>query len=354
MPAARFVDSVRRANQVHGLMRRGARVLVAVSGGPDSVALLRALLRLQPALRLRLHVAHLNHRLRPEAADDAAFVRALALSWNLPVTVREEEVEHRCRREGWSLEDGARRVRYEFFAAVAAQQSAEAVAVAHTADDQAETVLMRLMRGASLLGLGAIPPKRPLEGAAGAPAPAAARRRRQPDVWVVRPLLGVWRDEVLAYLREEGLAYREDASNRDSRFLRNRVRHELLPLLQREYNPNIKGTLAQLAEQSRADYAYLSEAAARQWRRVSAADRSPAAVALSIPRLRRQPKALQRQLVRQAIERVKRGVGQLEFRHWQEVERLVAERPVGTVLDLPGGVQVTREATQVTLRSAAL
>lgn len=346
MSDAPLVDQVQTALRTHRLLTSGARVIVAVSGGSDSMALLHALLRVRPAWRLALHVAHLNHGLRPEAAGDAAFVRERALRWKLPVTIHEEDVAARCRDHGWSLEDGARRLRYAMLTSVAAQQSADAVAVAHTADDQAETVLMRLMRGTGLMGLGAIPVKRPLE-----PPPAGGRVRRSsgPRVWLIRPLLACWRSDIAAYLRAERVPHREDASNRDCRFLRNRVRHQLLPMLQREYNPNIKGLLTQLAEHSRCDYSFLAEAAARQWRRVAAVQPA-AAVSLSIPRFLRQPKALQRQLLRQAIEQVKGDVTQVEFRHWREVERAFLDRPEGTVVDLPGGVQVRREAGRVTCR----
>ena len=343
---SRLLDAAQAAIQAHRLLAKGGRIVVAVSGGPDSVALLHALVRLQPAWRLKLHVAHLNHGLRPEAGQDAAFVRDLAGRWRLPVTIRELDVAADCRRHGWSLEDGARRLRYDFLAAVARQHSATEVALAHTADDQAETVLMRLMRGTGLLGLSAIPRRRPFEIESPGEGHAS-----QPDCWIIRPLLEVWRDEVLAHLREARLACREDATNRDERFLRNRIRHHLLPLLQREYSPNIKGLLTHLAEQSRSDYRFLEDAADRQWKRVAAAH-APDAVSLSIARFRRQPKAVQRQLVRRAVERVRGDAGQLEFRHWVEIERVFEERPLGAVVDLPGGVQVTRGRDRVTCHRA--
>ena len=335
-----FLARVREAVAAHRLWPSQARVLVAVSGGADSVALLHALVALRGAFRLSLSLAHLDHGLRPDSAADADFVRELGRRWRLPTTVERRPVRALCAREGWSLEDGARRVRYQFLLETACRDSASRIALAHTADDQAETVLMRLVRGTGLMGLGAIP----------------VSRRLAEGVTVARPLLEVWRRDVLAYLRHERLAHREDATNADHRFVRNRIRHELLPLLERDYNPNIKGALTQLAEISRWDYAYLQEAAERQWKRV-AKERAdhPRTVAIAVAPLLRQPKALQRQVVRRALQRVQGEPGQLEFRHWVEIERLCRERPVGTCLDLPGGVRLRREPERVvvqgTLRS---
>ena len=330
-----MLDRVRRAITTHRLFTRGARVVVAVSGGPDSVALLHALSRLRPDWDLTLHIAHLDHGLRDESHEDAAFVRDLGARWRIPATIERRDVSALCAQGGWSLEDGARRIRYQFLLDVARRQSASHVALAHTADDQAETVLMRLVRGTGLLGLGAIPIARPVE-----------------TVWLVRPLLEVWRREVMAYLKRERLESREDPTNQDRRFVRNRIRHELLPLLERHYNPNIKGALTQLAEQSQWDSRYLEEAAGRLWKRM-AKIHPPAQVAISVASFLRQPKALQRQLARRAIQRVRGDLGQFEFRHWLEVERLFVERPAGTLLDLPGGVQWRREKERVVCQLAA-
>jgi tRNA(Ile)-lysidine synthase len=318
----------------HQLVRPRARVVVAVSGGADSVALLHLLTQLRAAWDLTLHIAHLNHGLRAAAADDAEFVRALGARWQIATTVETRDVGAACAREGWSLEEGARRVRYAFLLEVAARELAETIVTAHTADDQAETVLMRLIRGTGLMGLGAIPMKRRLE-----------------DCWIVRPLLDVWRREILEYLQAVRVTYREDATNRDSRFVRNRIRHELLPLLERDYNPNVKGALTQLAEQSHWDYAYLQRAAERQWKRTVKV-RLPAAVEISVAAFLHQPPALQRQLLRHTVQQIKGDVRAFEFRHWMEVQRLFTERPVGTVLDLPGGVQLRRGHDDVVCRMA--
>jgi tRNA(Ile)-lysidine synthase len=328
-----FEAAVNRTLAAHRLLAPRDRIVLAVSGGADSVALLGAMTTLAPAWKLSLSVAYLDHGLRPESAADAEFVSRLAGKRGVPAVIERQDVQRRCEREGWSLEDGARRIRYEFLLRTAAAQGAHTVALAHTADDQAETVLMRLLRGTGLMGLRAIGPKRTLEGCS-----------------LIRPLLSLWRKDVLGYVARRGLSFREDASNADLRFTRNRIRHELLPLLERDYNPNVKAAMVQLAEQSGTDYAFLEAAAGRQWKRaVKPAQGRSGDLTIAISAFLGQPPALQRQLLRRAIGSVKGEPGQLEYRHWLETERLFRERPVGTLLDLPGGVRLRREQRTVIL-----
>ena len=202
-----------------------ARLLLGVSGGPDSVALLDALVQ----LGYRPHVCHLNHKLRGAASEaDARFVRQLAVQYGLPVTIRVRKVA--------GDENACRQARLDFFASVAQRTGIHTIALAHTADDQVETFLLRLIRGAGVDGLGGM-----------------REERQMGKLRVVRPLLAVRRADVLKYLRAGGLEWREDASNADRRFLRNRVRHELLPLLEREYNPGIRAVLRRTAEVLRAE-----------------------------------------------------------------------------------------------------
>ena len=322
---------VRAALTRERLIKAGARVLIGVSGGADSVTLAHVMAGLRQELRLWLGIVHVNHGLRPEAPDDAACVRALGAQLALPVTVFERDVAAEIKQAGWSLEDGARRIRYRAFLEAAGEMRATHVALAHTADDQAETVLMRLMRGAGLSGLSAIPISRALGQAQ-----------------VIRPLLGVWRREVLAYARAHHLSFRHDATNDDPRFVRNRIRHHLLPLLEREYNPQLKVLLVQVAEQCRTDAAYLQDAARRYWKRLVKA--RPGEAAIRIDGFLRQPKALQRQLVRLAIHKLQGNLTGFEFRHWVEIERLFAERPVGTTVDVAGGTQFERGKERVVVR----
>ncbi len=314
---------------VHRL-RRGERVLIGVSGGPDSVVLLHLLTRLAPDWSVKLSVVHVDHQLRPDAGEDAAFVERLGQQWKVPVTVVGRAVRHTAAQEGRSLEDAARQVRYRVFQDVARQTGASRVALAHTADDQAETVLMRLLRGSGLTGLSAIPASRPLG-----------------ELDIMRPLLGIWRSEILAYAARHHLTYRQDPTNEDPRFVRNRIRHHLLPLLEREYNPQIKAQLVQLAEQCRTDEACLQATATRHWKRL--VKPLPNGVTIRLEAWRRQPLAIQQHLFRLAIAHVKGDLQEFEYRHWQELEELLADRPVGSLLHLPGGVAIQKTAQGLTL-----
>jgi len=159
---------------------------------------------------------------------------------------------------------------------------------------------------------------------------------------IIRPLIGTSRMEILDFLESQNISFRLDASNLDENFLRNRIRHELLPLLAREYNPNIKQALVQLAGQSRVDATYLQSAALRHWKRTAKPSRR-GEVCLRLPALARQPQALQRQLVRQALRQLQGDLNQFEFRHWLQLERMLGPRAARAAVDLPGGVRVVRE-----------
>ena len=220
------------------LLAPGEPLLVGVSGGADSVALLHALVQ----LGRKPHVCHLNHQLRGADSDaDAEFVGQLAQKHGLPFTVEKRDVAAFAAERKLSLEDAARRARHEFFAAVAERTGIKTLALAHTADDQVETFLLKLLRGAGATGLSGMEVEHELGG-----------------MRVIRPLLGVRRSEILDYLAAEELSWREDASNADPRFTRNRIRHVLLPLLEREFNPAVRETLLRTAEILRDEDSYLT------------------------------------------------------------------------------------------------
>ncbi len=235
---ARLLEIVQRC--VAGLPELERGLVVAVSGGPDSVALLRLLLAVRPSCP-RIVVAHLNHQLRgAESESDEAFVAQLcvqlATSEQAELTFRGARIDvaGEARQAGENLEATARRLRYRFLAEVARAEGLRWVTTGHTAGDQAETVLHRLLRGTGLQGLRGI----------------AASRELEPGVGVVRPLLQISRARLIECLEALGQPYRLDSSNQERRFLRNRIRLELLPLLEREYNPRIEEVLARLAEQA--------------------------------------------------------------------------------------------------------
>ena len=260
-----------------GLLQPGDRVVLGVSGGPDSLCLLDVLAGLAGRHRLRLTVAHLNHRLRPEAEAEAEFVRAQAEARQCEFVAADEDVGALAQASQQSVETTARGARYDFLSRVARQVDARLIAVAHTADDQAETVLMRLLRGSGLRGLRGMLPKRVLGqvvGPAAAPREADPAPPQQPQtglpqppvLYLIRPLLAVTRAEVVEYCAAQHLEPRFDRSNSDVRYFRNRVRHELLPML-KGYNPNLPAVLARLAASTAGDYEIWREAVRGLWQK---------------------------------------------------------------------------------------
>ena len=299
----------------HALFGAGDTVIVAVSGGADSVALLDILASLEE-LCLTLVVAHLNHSLRGAESDgDEAFVRELAARYGLPCEVERADVKGMSRARKLSLEEAGRTARHRFLLGLAERYGAHAVALAHHADDQAETVLMRLVRGAGGTGLAGIAPK---------------------TSGLVRPLLGVTRGEIEAYLRSRQLPFRTDSSNADTIFLRNRVRLELLPYLA-TYNPSVRDRLVATAEALAADEALLEEVTNR-----AVACHGSAANGLCVAGVRTEPLGVRLRLYRRLLHLTKGDLNRISSRHLYAIDRLVfSERPNGS-LTLPAGAVVAR------------
>ena len=289
---------------------------VAVSGGPDSVALLSALVTLAPKRGLRLTVLHVNHALRPEAEQEQRLVESLCQSWQIPCVV--ETLSPLKVRSG--IESWARAQRYRFFQAARERYGLNAVALAHTLDDQAETVLFRLLRGSARRGLAGIPPTR--EG------------------WIIRPLLDCTRQEVMAYVTAQHLPYATDASNADLRYTRNKIRHVLLPLLEREFSPQVRRHLAALAETLRIEEEWLESLATAARERVQ---ERPSVI--SLERLAAEPIALRARILRQWLAQNEK-VRDVGFRHLQRLCALSASRIRGKV-EVPGKVYVRREGSQL-------
>ncbi|HFQ92544.1 MAG TPA: tRNA lysidine(34) synthetase TilS, partial [Anaerolineae bacterium] len=234
----RVVETVRP----YPLTPPSAKIIVGVSGGPDSLALLHLLRQLCGTDWLV--VAHVQHGLRPSAPAEADFVRETAAAWNIPFVETQVDAAELARQAGMTVEEAGRHARYRFFAQTARQFGAEAVAVGHNADDQAETVLMNLLRGSGLAGLGGMRPVGRAPGAA--------------DLVLLRPLLHTSRADIEAYCAACQLQPRHDESNRDVSYFRNRIRHQLMPLLA-AFNPQIKPHLGQLAQVVQADYDLLQQ-----------------------------------------------------------------------------------------------
>jgi len=305
-------------------------ILAGISGGPDSLCLLDVL----HSLGYAVVVAHLNHQLRPEAEAEALLVRAAAEERGLPFVSGQAEVRALAESQSLSVEEAARLLRYRFLFEQARRVEAQAVAVAHTADDQVETVLMHLLRGAGLAGLRGMP------------------YRALPNAWsndipLVRPLLGVWRSQVLAYCQARGLQPVFDRSNLDTTYYRNRLRHELLPILQ-TYNPAVQQALWRMAQSLAADYAALEALTAAAWQTCVVSE-APAYVVLDNTCLQEQPLAIQRLLVRQAISHLRPGLRDMDFEDVQRTLAFIRQPSRSGQRDLSAGLRLVSEGGRIWL-----
>ena len=330
---ARVERTVRDAVERHTLWQPGATVVVAVSGGPDSLCLLGSVLALREqgvaSAPGEIVVAHLNHQLRGiESEHDAEWVAAFARELGLRCEVNSADVGKLARTEGRSLEDAARRARYVFLRRIAAEAGAERIGVGHTRDDQAETVIMHWLRGSGLAGLAGMAP---LEGD------------------LARPLLDLTRADTVAYCAARDWAPCLDATNDDPAYLRNRIRHELLPQLE-QYNPNLSQTLARNAVLIAEDERYLATQMTHAWEEV-VSSASESTIALDLAGLHALPGALRHRVVRRAARHLAGDdtEQELEARHIALVDELVDQGRTGAVLDLPDGLRIARGYTTLTL-----
>ncbi len=357
-----LAQKVERAIRRERLLGPGMKVAVGCSGGADSVALVRLLAELKGSLGIRLLVVHLNHQLRGADADaDEGFVRRLAERLELEFLVRREDVAARARQRKINVEEAGRLARLEFFASLIAGGKADAVAVAHTLDDQAETVLARILRGAGTRGLAGIYPVVEERVPFGF---AQDERRSSSKLVLVRPLLGVRRAELRDYLSEQEQAWREDATNLDRARLRNRLRLELLPQLSRVAGPAAIEHLARLADHARQEEsfwsAYVEERFQTRARR-SGDEWEMAVEGLLAPMLElaRLParqaaeaqRAVARRLLRRTLAAVRGDLRRITQTHVESVLSLAEEGRSGQSVDLPG-VQVERRFDVLVFRAA--
>ncbi|MBN1547343.1 MAG: tRNA lysidine(34) synthetase TilS [Syntrophaceae bacterium] len=315
--------------QKHGIFQRDNRVIVGVSGGADSMALLMCLVQLREELGLTLFVAHVNHGLRGNASNaDSELTARTAEQLKLPFYLKNLEPETLAQRRGLSLEDAARKERYDFFFQLLRELPADKIALGHHANDQAETVLLNLLRGTGAKGLSGIRPVR--------------------DHVLVRPLLGINRKEILSFLKAKQVSYREDKSNRSPLFLRNRLRHELIPEL-KTYNPRFEERLCSLAEimQIENDYWELQIHNILQSWGVDPAVRE---VYIPMKDFCNLHKALQGRVIKTMLESRSKEKNGIEQVHIQSVLKLIKDGHVGQKLSLPFQTEVVLEYAQILFR----
>ena len=319
-----------------------ACIVIGVSGGPDSLCLLHALHALSRAHGWSLHVAHLHHGLRGHDADaDAEFVARLAAEWGLPCAVERADVPALARRKRLAVEAAARQARYAFLARLARGLGTGFIAVGHTADDQAETVLMHFLRGAGLAGLRGMMVVTPLAeyrlAEEGREMPAASEAG---PLMLLRPLLEVPRTEVEAYCARLGLSPRFDRSNLDKTYYRNRLRHELLPILA-TYNPGIKRVLCRTAAVVTDDYEYLHSEMLQAWARIVRRE-TATSITFDLAQWRALPPSLGRAVLREAVHRLRRALRNINWEHIERAFRLARDetRGAGRRATLPQGLML--------------
>ncbi|MEA3438043.1 MAG: tRNA lysidine(34) synthetase TilS [Thermodesulfobacteriota bacterium] len=312
----------------HRMFEPQDSVLVGVSGGPDSVALLNVLLKVASELSFTLGVAHLNHGIRSIDSDqDAEFVASLAKKLELPFYIKKKDVLSYKKHHKLSLEEAARRVRYEFFHQIAGENKYNKIALGHQGNDNAELVLMYLFRGSGPVGISGIPPVRDNSNKYGI---------------IVRPFLGLTRHEIMDYLTAKKLEYVTDTSNEDTKILRNKVRSELIPLLKESYNPRIIETVNRFSSIIRSDEEWIEGIITPFYEDIILYSKEKE-IALSIPKLVRIHMSPKRRVIRRAIENIKGDLRRITFSHIVSIIKLLERVPAFGSLDLPGTITVIRK-----------
>ncbi|MBR9984626.1 MAG: tRNA lysidine(34) synthetase TilS [Desulfosarcina sp.] len=327
-----LLATVEQTLAAHHMTDPGDRVLVGVSGGPDSMALLHLLSRLAPDLEIRLGVAHLNHCLRGASADrDSEVVRQAAQSLHFPFHVSRCQVLKVKEKLGLSLEEAARRVRYAFFRKTMSNAGYNKLALGHQSNDNAEQMLMALLRGTGPRGLSGITPVR--------------------QACIIRPLINASRSQIETFVAQAGIPSVIDASNNDLRFVRNRIRHHLLPLLASDYNPRIEANLNQLAEVMRTEEDWIEGITAAEYKKALLV-RAKGTLTLSAETVSQAHPALARRLVRKALADLSGTLQRITFAHVHSVLHLLTDGGGIKALHLPGGIRARRADDRLTLTLA--
>ncbi|MCD6149393.1 tRNA lysidine(34) synthetase TilS [bacterium] len=324
-----MVKKIQSFSGRYGLWEEGSRIIVGVSGGPDSACLLDILVKLAPKYNFKLYIAHVNYGLRGKDSDrDEEFVRELAGKYELGVSVlsiAKNKIYENAKvfqippnppfPKGENLENWLREIRYDFFEKIRKRKKYNLIAVAHNRDDQAETVLMRVLRGAGLQGLAVMRPKTPH------PSPLP---KGEGENIIIRPLLNTSRKEILEYLKENKLKYQTDITNKDIKISRNKIRHRLIPYLEKNYNPNIKKTLANMSLIVADDYDCLSANGKRMIKQINATKTDK--IIFSAGKFQKLHPAMQRQVLRQMIFQIRADLTDIETCHIEEIIKIIESK----------------------------
>ncbi|MDP6925037.1 MAG: tRNA lysidine(34) synthetase TilS [Candidatus Scalindua sp.] len=323
----------------YNLFSANDRVLIGVSGGPDSVALLSLIFntsRTDPSYS-EIFIAHLNHSIRGRESDeDEQFVTALAERYGVPLISKKMDIIEIARERKISLEEAARDERYKFFESAAEKAGVNVIAVGHNADDNAETILHRIIRGTGITGVGGIRPKRKLTPVS--------------TITLVRPLLFTWRKDITAYLEEENLSYRVDSTNIEKDKLRNRIRLELIPYIEGNYNAKIKKSLATLGETALQNSDYLEAKSKALFEDVLINREEPMeTIALDIHKLKESPQILQQMIIKEAIIRLNIPLKKLSNRNYKDILNTLNSKKTSAISVVKEYLNVRREGNELHL-----
>lgn len=319
---SQLFHKVKTAICEHHMLNHGDGVIVGVSGGADSVALLYTLLHLKPELKIDIAAAHLNHGLRGSDSDaDARFVGKLCKKLDISLFSKKVDVQAFKKKWGRSLEETSRIIRYEFFSSLLTDNPYQKIALGHHMDDNVELVFMNLIRGSGATGISGIPPAR--------------------DNQFIRPLYNLTRREIEAFLEENRINHMVDESNQDQAFLRNRIRHELLPFIKDRYNPNIVAGLHRFTEIMREEEAWLDRSA-RSFYNKCRIEENENKIFLSVDRLNKLHLAVKRRVLRIAIKSIKGKLRRISFTHIDDAVRLLESDDPSSEICLPQGTRIYR------------
>ncbi len=315
----RLINKVKDTIDRYNMLKKGDVVLVAVSGGPDSVSALEVLNAIKDEYGLSLHVAHLNHKFRKEADKEAEFVRKLAEERGIASTIEAIDVKSYCIKKGLSKQEGAREVRYNFLRKAADKIGAAKIVTGHTADDQAETFLMRLIRGSGTSGLSAIPP-------------VSGR--------IIRPLIEIAKKEAVDYLKKNKIRYVKDPTNIKPVYLRNKIRLELLPLLIKRFNPNIVSALCRESDILREDDAFLNGIADAIFKEIVTVQEKDS-ITLNYLRFNGLHPAVRKRVIRRAVSELTGSLRRVSYQHITSA--IDAIKNTGKGVDLPFNIRIERD-----------
>ncbi len=325
---APFLKKVRDTIKYYDMLRKGDKVLVAVSGGADSVCMIAALTALKKHVGIDIVVANMDHGIRgKESEKDSEFVKDLAESAGIKCV--RKKVKIRAQKGKRSLEEVAREKRYDFLLSEALKNKCNVISTGHNMDDQAETMVMRLMLGSSFSGLTGIPPVREEKG-----------------VKIIRPLIRVAKKDIRKALKGAGWKYVEDSTNTDTNILRNKVRLHIIPTLEK-HNPRLKRSMVNLSDALREDYQFIRE---KKKCVLKGCEKCRGSIKLSDMLL--QPKALRKEIFKKLFEKAGGNVKKLTYRHWMDMDLLLRSGDAGAALDLPGKVRVLRRKNEIVFKHA--